>query len=102
MSLVLHHLQSEDKVRALSAARRLLEPGGEPHVVDWIEGRTVAMRAAFVSSRLLDGFANTRDMRAACFDVASKRHVSRTWRRPGVSGQPTESWDSSAPVKTVA
>lgn len=59
MSLVLHHLSSVDKVRALRAAHDLLRPGGEIHVVDWGEARSRAMRIAFLSIQLLDGFANT-------------------------------------------
>lgn len=61
MSLVLHHLSREDKRNALASALALLRPGGELHVVDWGEARSLAMRAAFVSIQLLDGFANTAD-----------------------------------------
>lgn len=61
MSLVLHHLSREDKRKALASAFALLRSGGELHVVDWGEARSTAMRAAFLSIQLLDGFANTAD-----------------------------------------
>lgn len=40
--------------------KRVLKPGGELHVCDWGPGTSVAMKVAFLSVRLLDGFAPTR------------------------------------------
>lgn len=60
-SLVLHHLDTEDKRAALAGALRVLRPGGELHVLDWGAPQDLAMRAAFLSVRLLDGFETTRD-----------------------------------------
>lgn len=60
-SLVLHHLDSDEKRAALAGAFRVLTPGGELHVLDWGAPLDLAMRAAFLSVRLLDGFETTRD-----------------------------------------
>lgn len=86
-SLMLHHLVREQKQRTLSAARSLLRPGGELHVLDWGRPQDPVMALAFLPVRLLDGFAPTRDnargnlpalLREAGFtDVAETRH-SRT------------------------
>lgn len=60
-SLVLHHLDTDEKRAALAGALRVLRPGGELHVLDWGAPHDLAMRAAFLSVRLLDGFETTRD-----------------------------------------
>lgn len=60
-SLVLHHLDTDEKRAALASALRVLRPGGELHVLDWGAPQDLAMRAAFLSVRLLDGFETTRD-----------------------------------------
>lgn len=59
-SLFFHHLRTEDKVQVLRRARDLLRPGGELHVLDWSRPQDPLMRLAFLSVRLLDGFAPTR------------------------------------------
>lgn len=61
MSLLLHHLDREDKLHALRGAHAALRPGGKLHVVDWGEARSLSSRAAFLSIQILDGFANTTD-----------------------------------------
>lgn len=61
MSLVLHHLQWEEKVAALSEAARILSPEGVLHVVDWGRPTGLVPRVGFSALRLLDGLSNTRD-----------------------------------------
>ena len=60
-SLVLHHLTREQKLRALSAARALLNDNGELHIADWSSPHDVVMRGMFLVVQLLDGFETTRD-----------------------------------------
>lgn len=60
-SLVFHHLLLEDKRRTFRAVREVLRPGGELHIADWGEAQNAAMRAAFLSIQLLDGFETTQD-----------------------------------------
>lgn len=40
-SLMFHHLSLEDKERTLRAARRVLKPGGEFHMVDFVGAQDV-------------------------------------------------------------
>jgi ubiquinone/menaquinone biosynthesis C-methylase UbiE len=58
-SLVLHHLTTEQKRAALTAARRLLKPGGELHIADWGKPQNALMRFASLSFRLADGAETT-------------------------------------------
>lgn len=60
-SLVLHHLAPPEKRATLSAARQLLRPGGELHVLDWARPRGALRRGGFFLVRLLDGLVNTAD-----------------------------------------
>ena len=60
LTLVLHHLTDHEKADALSEIRRVLRPEGSLHVADWRRGTNVALRAAFVGVRLLDGIETTR------------------------------------------
>ncbi len=60
-SLMLHHLASSDKKRALAEVWRVLRPGGELHVADWGKAQNVLMRALFLGVQLLDGFESTGD-----------------------------------------
>lgn len=57
--LVLHHLTTDDKLRALTAARRLLTPGGELHIADFGKPRTRYARIAFPLIRRFDGLEVT-------------------------------------------
>lgn len=60
-SLVFHHLTSAQKRRAASEVARVMSPGGEFHIADWVRPANVVMRVLFWSVRLLDGFETTRD-----------------------------------------
>ncbi len=60
-SLMLHHLEREQKQRALAGAHSLLKPGGQLHVLDWGRPHDPLMALAFFPVRLLDGLAPTRD-----------------------------------------
>lgn len=60
-SLLLHHLTTENKRRALAAAKKLLRPGGEIHMADWGRAQNLPMRFAFLAVQLLDGFTTTTD-----------------------------------------
>ena len=60
-SLVFHHLTSDQKRRAAVEIARVLSPGGEFHIADWVRPANVVMRVLFWSVRLLDGFDTTRD-----------------------------------------
>ena len=81
-SLVLHHLTTEGKGRALRTVRELLRQGGELHVADWGRAQDALMRVAFLGVQLLDGFETTTDnvrgrlvplMREAGFDASETR-----------------------------
>ena len=54
-TLVLHHLTTEQKRRALAAARRLLRPGGELHVADFGRPHTALMRLVAHGIHRFDG-----------------------------------------------
>ena len=86
-SLLFHHLSTEDKRSTFATVRELLRPGGELHIADWGEAQNVAMRLAFLSVQLLDGFETTSDnvqgglvpfMNEAGFALASETHREMT------------------------
>jgi cyclopropane fatty-acyl-phospholipid synthase-like methyltransferase len=89
-SLVLHHLTSENKRRTLGRVRALLRPGGELHVADWGEARSLLMRLAFVGVQLFDGFETTADNVAGrlvpMMVEAGFVAVAETHREPTVFG----------------
>jgi SAM-dependent methyltransferase len=60
-SLFFHHLTGEDKRRTLAEVRRVLEPGGSLHVVDWGKPSDPAMAVLSLGLRAFDGFEVTRD-----------------------------------------
>ncbi len=63
-SLVLHHLLSDDKRRALAEAKRILKPGGRLHIADFGRPRDPLTGALFFVSQAIDGFDRTADHRA--------------------------------------
>lgn len=60
-SLFFHHLDSRQKHLTLKQVFRVLQPGGELHVVDWGKAKNPLMRIAFITIQLLDGFETTSD-----------------------------------------
>jgi ubiquinone/menaquinone biosynthesis C-methylase UbiE len=60
-SLFFHHLVPRDKERTIAEVVRVLRPGGELHVADWGEPRSLASKAGAVAIRRFDGDAPTRD-----------------------------------------
>lgn len=60
-TLVLHHLDSETKKRALKEAFRVLRPGGELHIADWGRPHNALMRPMSTLVRAFDGYGVTRD-----------------------------------------
>jgi SAM-dependent methyltransferase len=60
-SLMLHHLELEDKRLALGECLRALTPGGSLHIADWGAPSDPLMQIAFTGLRLLDGFSRTRE-----------------------------------------
>lgn len=60
-SLVLHHLRTPQKQQALSEMRRVLTPGGDLHVADWVQPIGVYAQAASRVVQLVDGGATTHD-----------------------------------------
>ena len=60
-SLVLHHLTTNQKEQALGEMLRVLEPGGELHVADWVKPLGIFARAVSRVAQLVDGAATTRD-----------------------------------------
>ena len=65
ISLVLHHLLAEDKLKALVEMRRILKPGGRLHVADWGRPADPLMSGLFYVLQAIDGFERTADHRAA-------------------------------------
>lgn len=59
-SLLLHHLNDQQKQLAMREIKRVLKPDGELHVCDWGRPHSLLMRGAFLSVRALDGFEPTR------------------------------------------
>ncbi len=60
-SLVFHHLSADDKRRTLREIHRVLAPGGTLNIADWGQAQNFAMRGAFLSVQLLDGFKTTSE-----------------------------------------
>ena len=87
-TLMLHHLTTAQKRAALTAARRLLRPGGELHVADWGKPHNALMRVASLGFRLVDGGettdANLRGQLPALIAAAGFADVAETerWMTP--------------------
>lgn len=86
-SLFFHHLDRDRKLATLAEVRRVLKPGGDLHIADWGKPSSVAMDAAFLLVRLLDGFEATFDniagllpalMRNSGFRDVSETHTFDT------------------------
>lgn len=60
-SLFFHHLVLRDKERTIAEVVRVLRPGGELHVADWGEPRSLASKVGAVAIRRFDGDEPTRD-----------------------------------------
>ena len=60
-SLFFHHLVLADKERTIAEIVRVLRPGGELHVADWGQPRSLPARAGAVAIRRFDGDEPTRD-----------------------------------------
>ena len=60
-SLFFHHLVLRDKERTIAEVARVLRPGGELHVADWGEPRSLPGRLGAVAIRRFDGDEPTRD-----------------------------------------
>jgi ubiquinone/menaquinone biosynthesis C-methylase UbiE len=60
-SLFFHHLVLRDKERTIAEIARVLRPGGELHVADWGQPRSLAGKAGAVAIRRFDGDEPTRD-----------------------------------------
>jgi SAM-dependent methyltransferase len=60
-TLVLHHLNRENKRRALGEAYRVLRLGGELHIADWGEPHNLRMRVASLLVSMLDSLETTSD-----------------------------------------
>jgi ubiquinone/menaquinone biosynthesis C-methylase UbiE len=60
-SLFFHHLQHNDKRRALAEILRVLAPSGQLHIADWGRPDNALMHALFFAVRAFDGFPSTRD-----------------------------------------
>jgi ubiquinone/menaquinone biosynthesis C-methylase UbiE len=56
-----HHLATEPKRATLDEKARVLRRGGRLHIADWGAPQNLAMRIAFQSIRLLDGYATTAE-----------------------------------------
>jgi len=60
-SLFFHHLVLSDKERTIAEVTRVLRPGGELHVADWGEPRSLPEKLGAVAIRRFDGDEPTRD-----------------------------------------
>jgi ubiquinone/menaquinone biosynthesis C-methylase UbiE len=60
-SLFFHHLVPRDKDRTIAEVARVLRPGGQLHVADWGEPRSLAAKLGAAAIRRFDGDEPTRD-----------------------------------------
>jgi len=60
-SLMLHHLNAEDKTKTLEEVYRVLQPGGIIAIGDWGKPSNLLMRLVFYLVQFLDGFETTTD-----------------------------------------
>jgi ubiquinone/menaquinone biosynthesis C-methylase UbiE len=60
-SLMLHHLNAEDKRRTLKEVHRVLQPNGTVAIADWGKPSNFIMRGVFYLVQFLDGFETTTD-----------------------------------------
>lgn len=60
-TLFFHHLVLRDKERTIAEVARVLRPGGELHVADWGEPRSLPAKLAAMAIRKFDGDEPTRD-----------------------------------------
>ncbi len=60
-SLFFHHLVLRDKERTIAEIARVLRPGGELHVGDWGQPRSLPSKVAATAIRRFDGDEPTRD-----------------------------------------
>lgn len=60
-SLFFHHLVLRDKERTIAEIARVLRPGGELHVGDWGQPRSLPSKVAAMAIRKFDGDEPTRD-----------------------------------------
>ena len=60
-SLMLHHLNADDKTKTLKEVYRVLQPNGIVAIADWGKPSNFFMRLVFYIVQLLDGFETTTD-----------------------------------------
>jgi ubiquinone/menaquinone biosynthesis C-methylase UbiE len=60
-SLFFHHLVPRDKDRTIAEVARVLRPGGQLHVADWGEPRSLPAKLGAAAIRRFDGDEPTRD-----------------------------------------
>lgn len=60
-SLMLHHLNAENKRRTLKEVHRVLQPNGTVAIADWGKPSNFIMRGVFYLVQFLDGFETTTD-----------------------------------------
>ncbi|MBP3192085.1 class I SAM-dependent methyltransferase [Natronogracilivirga saccharolytica] len=59
-SLMIHHLNPEDKIRTFREMHRVLKPDGRLILADWGEPQNDLMRLGSLGIRLIDGFDNLK------------------------------------------
>jgi ubiquinone/menaquinone biosynthesis C-methylase UbiE len=65
-SIMLHHLNDEDKIKTLKESRRVLKDGGEVNIADWGKASNSLMRLLFHIIQLLDGYDTTNSNVKGC------------------------------------
>lgn len=60
-TIVFHHMNRNQKLKALEEIYRTLKFGGELHIADFGKAKNTFMRGMFLTIQFLDGFENTSD-----------------------------------------